>query len=345
MIKKLTLTIVCLELLLGCAGTQPQTTFMDNTFTSDLPKLKVRVLKNVSKQKEESKQGQGFRMTRHSYLTDSGEIAGITIWRFVLDSNTEWRSSNEQLVRQTGAIPLDPIAINNKTWVKFVQLQKEYAAFGYFTRMDDNLVAVFSLIKAEQYKDDIESFAKTRVLSEQLIRLITKTFDGIEGLFVIDPYQPLDKDKSEKVVYTNFKIQFNELKNWKKLNPKFTNMIHFENPKNRSQIVIRAYSSGKTLNTNLEERADRWLTNLAEHFSWEKTEKKADGNTAIDGEESYWRRYSFVGKGKKYNGKVYFIQTEYFFYVFRFYNSMHNEAFDNSEKEFDAWANTIQFIR
>ena len=77
--------------------------------TSDLPKLKVRVLKNVSKQKEESKQGQGFRMTRHSYLTDSGEIAGITIWRFVLDSNTEWRSSNEQLVRQTGAIPLDPI--------------------------------------------------------------------------------------------------------------------------------------------------------------------------------------------------------------------------------------------
>ena len=111
---------------MGCAGTQPQTTFMDNTFTSDLPKLKVRILKNVSRQKEESKQGQGFRMTKHSYLTDSGEIVGITIWRFVLDSNTEWRSSNEQLARQTGALPLDPITINNKTWVKIVRLQKEY---------------------------------------------------------------------------------------------------------------------------------------------------------------------------------------------------------------------------
>jgi len=100
MIKKLTLTIVCVGLLLGCAGMQPQTTFKDNTFTSDLPKLKVRILKNVS-------------------------------------------------------------------------------------RMDDNLVSVYSLIKAEQYQDDIESFAKTRVLSEQLKRLINQTFDDIEKLFII----------------------------------------------------------------------------------------------------------------------------------------------------------------
>jgi hypothetical protein len=173
------------------------------------------------------------------------------------------------------------------------QLQKEYAAFGYFTRMGDNLVAVFSLFKVEQYKDDIESYAKTRALS-------------VEELFVIDSYERLDKDKlakesftkqeggasevEKKIVYKNFKIQFNELKNWEKLNPKFPNMIFLENPKNRSKIVIRAFDSGKTFNTNLEEeRANRWLANLTIHFGWDKTETKTDGNTVIDGEESYWR--------------------------------------------------------
>lgn len=186
MIKKLTLNIVCLGLLWGCAGVKPQTTFENNTFSCDFPKLKVQILNNVVRQTEKSTPGQGYRRTIHSYRTGSDQFVGITIWRFGHDSNKEWRSSNEQLLRQIGGIPLDPIAINNKTWVKFVQLtQKGYAAFGYFTRMDNNLVAAYSLIKVEQYKDDIESFAKTRVLSEQLKRLIDKTFSDIEKLFVI----------------------------------------------------------------------------------------------------------------------------------------------------------------
>lgn len=244
MIKKLTLNIVCLGVLMGCAGTQPQTTFVDNTFTSDLPKLKVQILKDVLSQQEKSQQRGSCRSTVHSYTTGPAEVVGIAIWRCVLDSNTEWRSSNEQLVRQIGGLPLDPITFNNKSWVKFVQLnEKGIAAFGYFTRMDDNLVTVYSLIKAEQYKDDIESFAKTRVLSERLKRLINQAFDEMEKLFVIDSYERLYKDKSGKesfkkqgrresefgkeIVYTDYKIQFNELKNWKKLNPKLPNMILF----------------------------------------------------------------------------------------------------------------------
>ena len=184
--KKLNLITVCLGLLWGCAGMQPATTFEDNTFSCDFPKLKVRILKNVSNQKEESKQGSGFRKTIHSYITESGEIVGITIWRVAHDSNREWRSSDEQLVRQIGALPLDPITINNKTWVKFVQfIQKEYVTFGYFKRMEYNLVAVYSLIKADQYKDDLESFSKTTVLSEKLKRFISQAFDDIEELFVI----------------------------------------------------------------------------------------------------------------------------------------------------------------
>jgi hypothetical protein len=51
--------------------------------------------------------------------------------------------------------------------------------------MEYNLVAVYSLIKADQYKDDLESFSKTIVLSEKLKRLISQALDDIEELFVI----------------------------------------------------------------------------------------------------------------------------------------------------------------
>jgi hypothetical protein len=72
MIKKLNLITVCLGLLWGCAGMQPETTFEDNTFTCDFPKLKVQILKDVLKQQEKSQQGGGYRSTSHLYTTGPG---------------------------------------------------------------------------------------------------------------------------------------------------------------------------------------------------------------------------------------------------------------------------------
>jgi hypothetical protein len=185
MIMKRTLILVCLSFLWGCAGIQPQTTFENNTFTCDFPELKVRILKPVLKLQEKSQQISYCRSTAHIFTTGPGEVVGITIWRCTLDSNTEWQSSDAELVRSLGALPLDPITINNQIWVKFVQLQNELALFGYFKRMGDNSVAVYNLIKAEHYKDDIENFAKERVLSDPLKLLINKTFSDMDKLFVI----------------------------------------------------------------------------------------------------------------------------------------------------------------
>jgi hypothetical protein len=130
------------------------------------------------------------------------------------------------------------------------------------------------------YRNRKRNLNKGQVL-EELFVMAKESFTKQEGGA---------SEVEKKIVYKNFKIQFNELKNWEKLNPKFPNMIFLENPKNRSKIVIRAFDSGKTFNTNLEEeRANRWLANLTIHFGWDKTETKTDGNTVIDGEESYWR--------------------------------------------------------
>ena len=184
--RKVYFILTYILLFVGCATTQNKISFTDNTFFCENPKLKVQILKNVLKQNEKSMQGSGWNSTRYLYKTGPEEIVGITIWRFRHASNKEWRSSNEQLVRRIGALPLEPITINNETWVKYIKPnQQGFAIFGYFRRMDYNLVTVYSIIKAEQYKDDIKSFSETRVVNERLKRLINKAFNDIENMFVI----------------------------------------------------------------------------------------------------------------------------------------------------------------
>ena len=142
---------------------------------------------NVIKEKEESKQGSGYKRTHYRYVTDSGEIVGITIWRYRHTSSAEWRSSDEKIILNIGMVPLDPIRINNKTWIRFANFQiDEYLVFGYFKRIDWNLVAVYRVIKNEKHKDEIESYKKTRVLSDQLKSFITGAFEDSEELFVIE---------------------------------------------------------------------------------------------------------------------------------------------------------------
>lgn len=184
--RKIYIILVSIFLFVGCASTQDQIRFTDNTFFCDRPKLEVKILKNVLRQTEEIKQKSGWKRSNHWYKISSGEFVGVAIWRFRHNSNAEWRSSDERIIMNMGMVPMDRIEINNKTWVKFVDhTNKNLIGFGYFKRMGNNLVAVFCAINNETYKDEIESFKKTRVLTEQHKQLINKAFDYIDKMFVI----------------------------------------------------------------------------------------------------------------------------------------------------------------
>ena len=120
-------------------------------------------------------------------MTESGEFVGINIWRFHHRSNAEWRASDEQILINIGMVPLDPSQINNQTWLKFVDIKNEkYVAFGYFKRIDWNLVAVYSIRKAEKYKDEIDSIKNTGVLDAYQKQRIIKAFNCYASLFVIE---------------------------------------------------------------------------------------------------------------------------------------------------------------
>ena len=184
--RKICILLAFMFLLVSCASTQNQIRFTENTFFSDNPELKVQILKNVLKQTENRKQGQGYKTTTHAFKIGSSEIVGITFWKFRHNSSTEWRSSDEQIITNMGMVPLGRVEISDKTWTKFVDYKSEkYIAFGYFKRMGDNLVAVYCNTWNAKYKNEIENFKKTRVLTEQHKQLINKAFDYTKKLFVI----------------------------------------------------------------------------------------------------------------------------------------------------------------
>ena len=181
------LSVLFVLIFVGCAATQNQSRFADNTFSCDHPKLTVRILKKVVKHKEGSKQGSAFIRMSHSYMTESDEFVGINIWKFRHKANAEWRNSDEQIIMNIGMVPLNPTRINNQTWIKFVDLKNEkYIAFGYFKRIDWYLVAVYSIRKTEDFKDEIGSFNDKNVLNDYEKQILTQAFNSNVSLFVIE---------------------------------------------------------------------------------------------------------------------------------------------------------------
>ena len=184
--RKIFIILACIFFIVGCASVQNQSHFTENTFFCDYPKLEVKILKDVLKQTEKSKQGKGWTMFTHWFKISSAEYVGVRIWRFGYNSNAEWQSSDEQILINIGMVPLDQADINDKTWVKFAYLRHEnWVDFGYFRRIDNNLVAVFCEINNKKYKDEIESLKKTRVLTEKHKQLINQAFEYLEKAFVI----------------------------------------------------------------------------------------------------------------------------------------------------------------
>ena len=80
MIKKLTLNIICIGVLLGCTGMQPQRTFENNTFISDFPELCVKIHKSyIRNQGNESKRYGQLQVERWWWKVANREGVGIVI--------------------------------------------------------------------------------------------------------------------------------------------------------------------------------------------------------------------------------------------------------------------------
>ena len=86
-----------------------------------------------------------------------------------------------------GMVPLDPVRIKNQTWTSFVDLKnKKYIALGYFKRIDSNLVAVYSIRKAELFKGELANLKNTPFLDAYQKQVLARAFNSNANLFVIE---------------------------------------------------------------------------------------------------------------------------------------------------------------
>ena len=188
MIKKLTLNIICLGVLLGCTGMQPQRTFENNTFISDFPELCVKIHKsNIRNQGNESKRYGQLQVERWWWKVANREGVGIVIGTIRKSLNFDYYYSLEQITRNWGRLPYETLLINGHRWLRYIYVnEQKYLHTGFFTRKDDCLISVYRYSYLAGYIDWVEKIDKTITLTDSQKDLLNMVFDETDKLFAIE---------------------------------------------------------------------------------------------------------------------------------------------------------------
>jgi hypothetical protein len=188
MINKLTLTIVFICLLWGCAGTQPQRIFKGNTFTSDFPKLKVKI--HESHKWEQGKKSKRYGKEQHEswwWRVSSKEGVGIAFMIYHRSTTFDYYYSLEDITGNWGRIPLEPLHIDGHRWLKYAYVNdQKYLHTGFFTRKGDCFISVYRYYYPAEHMNEIENLDKTRVLTDYHKKLLEEAFDKTDKLFTIE---------------------------------------------------------------------------------------------------------------------------------------------------------------
>jgi hypothetical protein len=187
MIKKLTLIIVCLGLLWGCAGMQPQRTFENSTFTSDFPELCVKIHRSyIFNQGKESKRYRKSQVDRWWWEVAGGTGVGIVINRYHKSTSLDYYYSLERITRNMGRIPLETLLINDHRWLKYAYVnEQKHLHTGFFTRKDDCFISVYRYTYF-RYRDEIEELDTTRTMTDSQKKLLNIVFNETDKLFAIE---------------------------------------------------------------------------------------------------------------------------------------------------------------
>ena len=187
MTKKIAFTMICFLLLFGCAGTQPQRTFIDNTFSSDLPELKVKVHKSIKDQGGKSNRYGKAQNYSWWWYVGNKEGVGIAIKVYHKSTSHDYYYSLEDITGNWGRIPLESVHIDGHKWLKYAYVnEKKYLHTGFFTRKGDCFISVYRYAYLRGYMDEIEKLDKTRTLTESQNKLLNTVFDETDKLFTIE---------------------------------------------------------------------------------------------------------------------------------------------------------------
>ena len=188
MIKKLTLNIICIGVLLGCASVQHQRTFENNTFTSDFPELCVKIHRSyIWNQGKESKRYGKSQVELWWWEVVRGTGVGIVLEKYHRSTSFDYYYSLEAITTNRNSIPLETLLINDHRWLKYAYVdEQKYLHTGFFTRKDDFFIEVYRYAYLPGYMDEIEKLHKTRTVSDSQKKLLNIVFDETDKLFTIE---------------------------------------------------------------------------------------------------------------------------------------------------------------
>ena len=156
------------------------------------------------------------------------------------------------------------------------------------------------------------------------------------------------KKADGQYVDEEFNIQFREIgQNWQRQDPgvarKHGTIHYFFNNQNHARVWIRATRYENDPALPLKEGAESYVARKARQYSWADLKSISEGDDSFNGEKSFWKIYEYKLGSKEKREKIYRVHHEKIAYQFRL--RCGRENFDDVLPEFDAWLESISFMK
>jgi hypothetical protein len=183
--------------ILSCATAPPQ--ISDDGFISSRPNLQVQFHKPIVKKSLESRRIAGGDIKAYQFWVNDTECILIEILTVFHSTRIDYIYGPEQVLINWGRMVLDPVVIDGRQWIKFIDVFNNEAVFtGYFRIMGQTFISVGRFCSASPYTEEIGSFQKGKLKSGQW-KLWDEAFAHTDQLFSIGIVAPEESESTAPV--------------------------------------------------------------------------------------------------------------------------------------------------
>jgi len=177
--------------ILSCATASPQ--ISDEGFISSQPNFQVQFHKPIIKKSVESRRIEEGDIKAYIFSINNTEGILIQILTVFPNTRVDYYYGPEQVLTNWGRMVLDPVVIDDRQWIKFVDVFNNKALFtGYFIFMDQSFISVGRICNASAYAEEIGSFRKGVSLKYGQGKLWDEAFAHTDQLFSLGMAAPAE---------------------------------------------------------------------------------------------------------------------------------------------------------
>ncbi|MCK5420241.1 MAG: DUF1566 domain-containing protein, partial [Desulfobacterales bacterium] len=177
--------------ILSCATAPPQ--ILDDGFISSRPNFQVQFHKPIVKKSVESQRIEGGDIKTYHFSVNNTESILIQIFSVLHSTRIDYFYGPERVLTNMGRMVLDPVVIDGRQWIKFVDVSNNNFLFtGYFRIMDKSFISVGRICNAGAYEEEIGSFRKGTSLKYGQGKLWDEAFAHTDQLFSIGMVAPAE---------------------------------------------------------------------------------------------------------------------------------------------------------